>query len=97
MAHRKMARRHVMASGHTCAPARSSRLQVALNDSATALSALEPTAPRDSLSPCRVAAVAKSTQDAINELKPKKVVVLGGPAAVSEGVEAELKAILGIN
>ena len=72
-------------------------MQVALNDSATALSALEPTAPRDSLSPCRVAAVAKSTQDAINELKPKKVVVLGGPAAVSEGVEAELKAILGIN
>ena len=36
--------------------------------------------------------VAKSTQDAINELKPKKVVVLGGPAAVSDAVAQQLGA-----
>ncbi|MFL0459534.1 cell wall-binding repeat-containing protein [Kytococcus sedentarius] len=36
--------------------------------------------------------VAKSTQDAINELKTKEVVVLGGPAAVSDAVAQQLGA-----
>src|SRR3954469_13042102 len=49
--HRNTSRRHVAASGQAGPPRRVSRLRVALNDSARALSALVPTAPIDWLTP----------------------------------------------
>ena len=45
----------------------------------------------------RTAKLPAATSAYITENTTEKTVILGGTAAVSEGVEAELKAILGIN
>jgi len=56
----KTARRAARAVGHRLAPWRVSRFMLALNDSAAALSALVPAAPRDLVTPSWSHRIAKS-------------------------------------